>query len=388
MAFVDSEEHSMIRDAVREIATEYDRDYWRRHFETKTVPREYWQELADGGWLGIAIPEEYGGEGYGMQEVAIVLEELTRGGDVGATSTIFVMTPIFGGIGFARHGTAAQKERYLPEIADGEIRFCLGLTEANAGTNTLNMETAAERDGNEFVVSGQKMWTSGAETADHMILAARTSPSSDTGHGITLFVVPEPSDQPEISLTPVEVGVPQFDRQYQVDIDSLRVSGANTLGEIDEGMNVLWDILNTERIAGAAFSVGGGLRAIDLAVEYANNRAVFGQPIGAHQGIQHPLAEAYTGLLCARQMAYKAAWQWDNGEDAGKAANTAKFRASKAATAAADHAIQTHGGNGFTPEHEVYDIWQLMRLTQTVPITNEMVLNYIAEHELGLPRSY
>lgn len=388
MPFIDSDEHRMIRDAVQEIAANYDRDFWREHFENKTVPHEYWQELADGGWLGIAIPEEYGGEGYGMQEVAIVLEELTRGGDVGATSTIFVMTPIFGGIGFTRHGTAEQKERYLPKIAAGEISFCLGLTEANAGTNTLNMDTAAKRDGDEFVISGQKMWTSGAETADHMILAARTADGGDSARGITLFVVPEPADQSAISLTPVDVDVPQFDRQYQVDIEGLRIADTRTLGEIGDGMDVLWDVLNTERIAGGAFAVGGGLRAIDLAVEYATNRVVFEQPIGAHQGIQHPLARAYTGLLCARQMTYKAAWQWDNGEDAGRAANVAKFQASKAATAAADHAIQTHGGNGFTPEYEVYDIWQLMRLTQTVPITNEMILNYIAEHELGLPRSY
>jgi len=380
----------MIREAVRDLAEEYDWEYWREHFETKTVPEGYWQDLADNGWLGVAIPEKYGGSGYGMEEVAIVLEELTRSGDVGATSTIFVMSPIFGGIGFGRQGAKEQTPKYLPKIADGSMRFCLGLTEANAGTNTLNIDTTAKRDGDEFVVSGQKMWTSGARTADRMILAARTSSKEedDPSHGITLFIIPEPADRSEISLTPVEVSVPQFDKQYQVDIEDLRVSDTATLGETDDGMGVLWDILNTERIAGAAFAVGGGLRAIDLAVEYANRRVVFDKPIGTYQGIQHPLAESYTRLLCARQMTYEAARQWDEGKDAGTPANAAKFQASKAATNAADHAIQTHGGNGFTPEYEVYDIWQLMRLTQTAPITNEMVLNYIAEHKLGLPRSY
>jgi acyl-CoA dehydrogenase len=389
MEFATSERERLIRETVREIAADYDRSYWRDHFEAKRFPTEYWQTLADDGWLGTAIPEEYGGEGMGMQEMAVIIEELSRGGDIGATSTVFVLTPVFGGISIARHGTDAQKERYLPAIADGDCRFAMALTEASAGTNTLNMETRAERDGDEFVVSGQKMWTSGAASADELLLVARTSSAGDQkSHGLTIFLVPDPGARDGITLTPLEVEIPEFETQYQVDIDGLRVGADRVLGEVDEGMAVLWDVLNTERIAGAATAVGGGLRAIDLAVEYATDRAVFDQPIGAHQAVQHPLAEAYSELLCARLMTAKAAWEWDAGADAGTSANVAKLRASEAALDAADRAIQTHGGNGFTPEYEVYDIWQLMRLIKTAPVPNELVRNYIAEHALGLPRSY
>jgi acyl-CoA dehydrogenase len=325
-----------------------------------------------------------------MQEVAVIVEELSRGGDLGASSTVFVLTPVFGGISIARHGTDAQRERYLPAIADGDVRFALALTEANAGVNTHAIETSAERDGDEWVIDGQKMWTSGAASADELLLVARTAKSdpADPTHGITVFLVPDPAEQAGVSLTPIDVQIPEFETQYQVDIDGVRVQEDRILGEVHRGMTMLWDVLNTERIAGAATALGGGLRAIDLAVDYASDRVVFDEPIGAYQAIQHPLANAYAELECARLMTARAAWQWDQGEDAGASANIAKLRASEAAVAAADHAIQTHGGNGFTPEYEVFDIWRLLRLVQTAPVPNELVRNYIAEHVLGLPRSY
>ncbi len=388
MDYGETPEQEMIRDAVSNIGADYDRAYWREHIENKEFPEAYWQDLAADGWLGVTIPEEYGGAGMGMVEMSIIIEELSRAGGQGGI--VFVLTPVFGGITIERHGTEAQKDRYLPAIVSGEERFCMGLTEPAAGTNTLNIDTMAERDGDEFEVHGGKTFISGVENADHMLLVARTSEfdRSNPTHGITMFLVPDPAGQDAIDLTPLEVGVPWFETQYQVDIDGLRLSEEHVLGEVDGGLYLLWDTLNTERIAGAASAVGGGLRAIDLAVEYATDRDVFGQPIGAHQGIQHPLADAYAELICAQEVTYKAAWKWDEGEDAGMEANVAKLRASEAATAAADRAIQTHGGNGFTPEYEVYDLWQNMRLTQTVPVSNEMVRNFIAEHHLGLPRSY
>ncbi len=378
----------MIRDAVRDIGEDYDREYWADKIDNKEFPETYWDDLAADGWLGVTIPEEYGGVGMGMQEMTIIIEELSRAGGQGGI--IFTLTPVFGGIGIQRHGTEAQKEHYLPKIADGEMRFCMGLTEAGAGTNTLNIDTRAERDGDEFVVTGQKMFISGVENADAMLLIARTSEfdRSNPTHGVTLFVVPEPTERDGISLTEVETTVPWFEKQYQVDMDGLRVHEDDILGSEDGGLYLLFDTLNTERIAGAASALGGGLRAVDLAVDYANDREVFGQPIGAHQGIQHPLADSYTKLLGARELAYKAAWKWDAGEDAGAEANAAKLRASEAALEAADRAIQTHGGNGFTPEYEVYDIWRNVRLTKTAPVSNEMVKNFIGEHHLGLPRSY
>lgn len=390
MDFAETEEQRHIRDTVSEIAADYDWRYWREHIHGNEFPSDYWEDLANGGWLGVTIPEDYGGAGLGMLEMAIVIEELSRGGGHGQGGIIFVLTPVVGGIGIQRHGTDEQKEQFLPAIADGVIRFCMATTEADAGHNLTNIDTSAEKNGDEFVLQGRKMFISGVENADYMLLVARTSEfnSSNPIHGITLFIVEDPATQDAISLTPLDMEVPWFEVQYQVDIDDLRVHEDQILGEVDGGLYLLWDTLNTERIAGAASALGGGLRAVDLAVEYATDREVFGQPIGAHQAIQHPLADAYADLICAREMTYKAAWKWDEGEDASKEANVAKLRASEAATRAADRAIQTHGGNGFSAEYEVFTIWENARFTQSAPVSNEMVRNFIAEHHLGLPRSY
>jgi acyl-CoA dehydrogenase len=389
MAIGETELHEMIRDSVQDLASDFPREYWRECVENHEFPREYWDALAADGWLGVAIPEEYGGEGLGMLEMAIVIEELSRAGTQGGI--VFVLTPVFGGIGIQRHGTEAQKAEYLPRIADGDVTFCMGLTEAAAGTNTLDIDTMAESVGEgEWAVSGQKMWISGVENADTMLLVSRTAEfdSSDPTGGVTLFLVEDPADRDAIDLTHVEVELPWFEKQYRVDIDGLRVTEEDVLGSVDGGLYLLWDTLNTERIAGAASALGGGFRAVDLAVDYAKERNVFGAPIGSHQAIQHPLAESYAKLTAAREVTYKAATKWDEGEDCGAEANAAKLLTSEFGLEAADRAIQTHGGNGFTPEYEVFDIWRNLRLTKTAPVSNEMVLNYLGEHELGLPRSY
>jgi acyl-CoA dehydrogenase len=324
-----------------------------------------------------------------MLEMSIIIEELSRGGGQGGI--IFVLTPVFGGIGIQRHGSEEQKEEYLPKIADGEMKFCMALTEPEAGTNTLNISTHAKEVGDgTFHVNGQKTFISGVENADSMLLVARTSEfdKSNPTHGVTLFVVDDPAERDGIGLSELDTAVPWFERQYQVTYDDLEVTEDDILGTKDGGLYLLWDTLNTERLAGAASALGGGLRAIDLAVDYAGDRNVFGQPIGAHQAIQHPIAESYAKLMAAREILYKGANKWDDDEECGLEANVAKLLASQAGTEAADRAIQAHGGNGFTHEYEVYDIWQNLRLTQTAPVSNEMVLNYIGEHELGLPRSY
>jgi len=388
MDYAETQEHSMIRESCREIASDYDVHYWREKVDNKEFPEEYWNDLARDGWLGVTIPEEYGGVDMGMLEMTMIIEELSRGGGQGGI--VFVLTPVFGGIGIQRHGNEEQKEKYLTAIASGEMRFCMGLTEANAGVNTLNIETSAEKEGEEWVVDGQKMWISGVENADTMLLVARTSefdPSNPT-NGVSLFLVDDPAERDGIELSALDVAVPWFETQYQVDIDGLRVHEDQMLGPEDGGLYMLWDTLNTERIAGAASSLGGGLRAIDLAVDYATEREVFGQPIGGHQGVQHPLADSYAKLMSARELMYKAAWKWDNDQECGAEANIAKLRTSEAATEAAHNAIQAHGGNGFTREYEVYDIWQNMRLLETVPVPNEMVKNHIGEHVLGMPKSY
>ncbi|WP_255149610.1 acyl-CoA dehydrogenase family protein [Halorarius halobius] len=388
MALGETELHDMIRESVRDIAGDFDREYWREHVDEEEFPTEYWQALADDGWLGVAIPEEYGGEGMGMLEMTIIIEELSRGGGQGGI--VFVLTPVFGGIGITRHGSEQQKQEYLPKIADGDMRFCMALTEPRAGTNTLNIDTRAEETEDGWLVNGEKTFISGVENADTMLLVARTSefdPSNPT-HGVTLFLVDDPAEREAVSLSELDTTVPWFEKQYQVHYDDLHVSESDVLGAVDGGLYLLWDTLNTERIGGAASALGGGLRAVDLAVEYANEREVFGAPISSHQGIQHPIAESYAKLTAAREVTYKAAKKWDEDEDCGMEANAAKLLTSRFGTEAADRAIQAHGGNGFTREYEVYDIWQNLRLTQTAPVSNEMVLNYIGEHELGMERSY
>lgn len=388
MTTLETDIHELIRDSVQDLAADFDPAYWREHVDEKRFPEEYWEALAENGWLGVAIDEEYGGEGMGMHEMAIVIEELARGGGQGGI--IFILTPVFGGISIQRHGTDEQQSTYLPQIVDGDMKFCMGLTEANAGTNTLSIETTASRDGDEFVVHGEKTFISSVETADEMLLVARTSPvdPSNPVHGGTLFLVSDPAERDAISLSTLDTAVPWFEHQYQVNIDGLRVHEDDVLGTVDDGFKLMFDTLNTERIAGAASALGGGLRAVDLAVDYANDRDVFGQPIGSHQSIQHPLAESYAKLLAAREITYSAASKWDAGEDASMETNAAKLLTSEFSTEAASRAIQTHGGNGFTEEYEVYKIWQNSRLTQTVPVSNEMAKNHIAEHHLGLPRSY
>lgn len=388
MVLGETELHDLIRESVRDIGADFDREYWRAHVEDKEFPTEYWRALADDGWLGVAIPEEYGGEGMGMLEMSIIIEELSRAGGQGGI--VFVLTPVFGGIGIARHGNEEQKEEYLPKIASGDKRFCMALTEPQAGTNTLNIDTHAEQTDDGWVVDGEKTFISGVENADTMLLVARSSEfdRSNPTHGVTLFLVDDPAEREGISLSEVETTVPWFEKQYTVHYDGLTLEDDDVLGAVDGGLYLLWDTLNTERIAGAASALGGGLRAVDLAVDYAGEREVFGAPIGSHQALQHPIAESYAKLTATREVMYKAAAKWDENEDCGMEANTAKLLASTFGTEAADTAIQTHGGNGFTPEYEVYDIWQNLRLTQTAPVSNEMILNYIGEHELGMDRSY
>jgi acyl-CoA dehydrogenase len=390
MEFAETAEHSLIRESLRDLADDFGREYWTSHVRNREFPTEYWDTLAENGWLGVAIPKEYGGEGMGMLEMSIVVEELDRAG--GQAGVFFTLVPVFGGVSVLKHGSEGQKEEYLPALADGEEIFSLGMTEPTAGTNTLQMGTTATKDGDEYLIDGTKTFISGVESATTMLLVARTSPydPDDPTHGLTVFLVPEPAERAGIEYSALDTQVPWAEKQYQLNIAGLSIPAEEkyVLGEIDDGMDVLWATLNTERLATAAGCIGGGLRAIDLASEYASDREVFDGPIGAYQSIQHPLADSYSKLRTARLMLYEAAWRYDQGEECAPEANMAKLRASEAATEAANNAVQAHGGNGFTREYEVYDIFQRMRLWQTSPVANEMVKNYIGEHVLGLPRSY
>jgi len=386
----DAEEmHEMIRQTARDIAGQYDREYWRTHQQNNEFPREYWEDLADAGFLGTFVPEEYGGEGLGVQEMLVANEELTRAG--APSGILFLLTPIFGALTLSEHGTEEQKEEYLPRIANGDLRWCMALTEPEAGTNTLKMDTFAERDGDEFVVNGTKQWISGVNHAHGMLLIARTSeydPENPT-HGISMFIVPEPTERDGIELRPIDMALGDgIAKQFVVHFEDLRIHEDWLVGEEDMGSLIWFDTLNPERISTAASTIGNGLRAIDLATEYASEREVWAEPIGAHQGVQHPLAESYAQVMCAREMVYKAARKFDRGEDCAEETNIALLRAGQAAHRAAHHAVQCHGGNGFTHEYEVFGLWVGTRVAQVAPANTQLLRNYIGEHVLGLPRSY
>lgn len=388
MDFEETREMSMIRETCQNICDDYDYEYKRDVIQNKEFPEEIWEDLSDNDLVGAMIEPKYGGAGMGMLEMSVIFEELSRGGNPGGL--LIGLTAIFGGLGIQEHGTEEQKQEYLPKISNGDIQFCMALTEPNAGVNLTQVETFAEEDGGDYVINGEKVFISGADHADGMLLIARTEEydPEDPTHGITLFLVDDPADRDSIEMNPLELDVPWFESQYQIHFNDLRVPEEKILGSRDQGLYQLWDTLNTERISAAAGNVGSGLRAIDLGVDYANQREVFEEPVGAHQGIQHPLAESYAKLLAARNMTYEAAWKFDSDKECGEESNSAKLLSSNAAEEAASNAIQAHGGSGFAPENEVLPLWINSRLTQTVPVPNEMVKNFLAEHSLGLPKSY
>jgi acyl-CoA dehydrogenase len=388
MNFSPNPEEELIRETARSIAANYDDEYWIDNQESDDFPEAFWDELADAGFLGVNIPEEYDGEGMGMYEMSIIIEELAANGVMDA-GMLFILTPIFGAVSVVAHGSDEHKREMLPGIANGDVRFCMALTEPNAGTNTTNIDTYAEPTDDGFVVNGRKHWISGVETADHMLLIARTTPVSDVDSdvdGVTMFVA-DPSD-PSIETRPLDTGIPEPVTQFEVTFNDLHLTESDVLGVQGHGFRQVFDTLNTERIAGAAGGIGVGRCAISRASDYATDRSVFDAPIATHQAIQHPLAEAYSKLEVASLMNRKAAWLYDHSEPCGTEANVAKLRASLASQEACDMAVQTHGGNGFSKANGVIQMWKGSRLNRVAPVTNQMVRNYLAEHVLDMPRSY
>lgn len=388
MDFEETEFERMIRSSVRDITESYDDEYWREMRESGRFPREFWDELAAGGWVGVAIPEEYGGQGLGMEEMVIVMEEVGLAGGWPATLE-FVLTPVFGGETLVAHGSREQKERWLPKIASGEVRWALGVTEPDAGLNTPNIETVARKDGDDYVVSGEKTWISAAADAERITLLARTTPIEHVARptlGMTVFLI-DPAD-PNVTLDPIDTDGYFPDTTYTVYLDDVRVPSAAVVGEVDRGLQQIFDTLNTERMTIAASAVATGEWALEQACDYASKREVFDAPIGSHQALQHPLADAYAELACAKLMNRRAAWQYDNGEPAGSAANIAKLQCADAAWHASEAAMSTFGGMSIAREIGLAAAWSYVRHLRIAPVSEEMIRNYIAEHELGLPRSY
>lgn len=381
-------EESMIRDFVRQVAKKYGRDYWLARAREGSFTEELWRELAEGGYLGMMIPEDYGGGGLGLQQMSVLLEEMSV---QGIPLLLLVVGNVMDATVIARYGSAEMKERYLPGLARGDIRLCFALTEPTAGSNSFRITTSARRDGDSYVLNGQKMFITGVDASDHLLVVARTTSfdeAEDKREGLSLFIVDRRAAG--ITLQPLEMGVLHPETQFAVYFDDVRVPRGDLIGEEGKGHRYLFDALNPERVSAAAVAVGLGRRALDKAVAYARERVVFEKPIGSHQGLAHPLAEAKAHIELAALMTRHAARLSDEGDKAAAAAyaNMAKLAAADAATRACDLAIEVHGGSGFSTDVDLITMWPYVRMLRTVPVSREMILNYIGEHVLGLPRSY
>jgi acyl-CoA dehydrogenase len=381
-----------VRDGVRAVAAKYDHAYWSRCEEEHRFPQEAYDDLAAGGWLGLAVPEEYGGGGQGMLELAIANETLCASGGT-AGSFFYVTTPGFGGMTVTRHGTAEQKQRILPRLATGESQFCLALTEPDAGSNAIEITTAARRDGDDFLIRGQKVWISNVERAEWMVAVTRTIPAGDAKPrtaGFTLFLVDVKEALAAGTLTyqPIPKMGSNILHSSQVFFDDVRVPPENVLGEVDGGFGVLWDVLNPERILAAAGGVGASQAALDVAVDYAKERRVFNRPIGSNQAIQFPLAQIKAKTELGRLMTYKAAWLFDQNKPCGNEANIAKLTGAQVAWEAANQAFQSLGGMAYSKEYPVERMFRDARIGKNIPVAEELVLAHIGTQILGLPKSY
>lgn len=388
MNFELTEEQSMLRDAVAKQAAEFDDDYWAERDSTETFPHEFYKAFADAGWLGIAIPEQYGGSGLGILEASILLEEIAASG-AGMNGCSALHLTIFGLNTIVKHADESVRQEILPRAVDGSLHVCFGITEPNAGTDTTRISTFARRDGEGYRINGRKVWITKAGDSQKMVLIARTS-ARDEGakptDGMSLFLVDIESDAVQLQA------IPKMGRNavssYEVFIDDLWVPLSARIGEEGKGFRYLLDGLNPERILLAHEALGLGRAAIRRAVRYANERVVFDRPIGQNQGVAFPLAEAVTRLDAAALMARQAAWRYDQGMPCGKEANMAKWLCAEAGFQAADQAIQTHGGMGYAREYHVERYFRESRILRLAPVSQEMVMNYVAQHVLGLPRSY
>jgi len=383
MDFQETGEQTMVREAVRKIASGFGRAYYVEKARTGQKVTELWNAVAEAGFVGINLPEAYGGGGMGISEMAVVCEELSA---QGCPLLLLVVSPSICGEIIARFGTGAQKEMWLPGIAGGRRKMAFAITEPDAGSNSHNLSTTATRAGDCYRLRGQKYYISGIDESDQVLVVARSAVDTKGRGRLSLFVVD--TDAPGLEKTPISVEIVGPEKQFTLFFDDVTVPADRLLGAEGEALRPLFMGLNPERITGAAMAIGSGRYALDKACAYANERRVWSVPIGAHQGLSHPLAKAKIELELARLMTQKAAWLYDRGLDAGEAANMAKYAAAEAALACLDQAIQVHGGNGFATEFGLLDMWGATRLARTAPVSREMVLNFVAEHSLGLPRSY
>jgi acyl-CoA dehydrogenase len=383
----DSEHHAEIRQSVRALCAKFPGEYWRALDRGRDYPTQFIEALTQAGFLAALIPEAYGGSGLSMRAAAAIMEEIQASGCNGAAchAQMYTMGTIL------RHGSDAQKQKYLPKIAAGELRLqAFGVTEPSSGTDTLSLRTTAKRDGNDgYVINGQKIWTSRAEHSDLMLLLARTTPKEQAKRrteGLSVFIVDMKEQAIAITIKPIRTMMNHA--TTEVFFENLRVPAENLIGEEGQGFRYILGGMNAERILIAAECIGDAKWFIAQATDYAKAREVFGRPIGQNQGVQFPIARAYAQMRAAELMVHEAAARYDAGGDIGAEANMAKLLAADASWAAADMCVQTHGGFGFAEEYDIERKFRETRLYQVAPISTNLILSYLAEHVLGLPRSY
>ncbi|MEU6604864.1 acyl-CoA dehydrogenase family protein [Streptomyces shenzhenensis] len=383
---VETEEHKALRAAVAALGTRYGRAYLTRTVAEGRHPTELWSDAGRLGYLGVNLPQEYGGGGGGITELSIVLEEL---GAAGCPLLMLVVSPAICGTVIARFGTEEQKRAWLPGIADGTRTMAFGITEPDAGSNSHRVTTTARRDpdSGDWLLTGRKVFISGVDIADAVLIVARTEHASGRLKPC-LFIVPR--DAEGFARRPIDMELSAAEKQFELTLDDVRLPADALVGDADAGLLQLFAGLNPERIMTAAFAIGMGRHALSKAVEYARDRTVWKTPIGAHQAIAHPLAQAHIDLELARLMTQKAAHLYDAGDDigAGEAANMAKYAAGEACVKAVDQAVHTLGGNGLTREFGLASLITAARVARIAPVSREMILNYVSHQTLGLPKSY
>ncbi|MCW2542445.1 MAG: Butyryl-CoA dehydrogenase [Frankiales bacterium] len=388
MDFELSDDQATIRAAVAELAAKFDDKYWMDRDEAHEFPTEFYDTFAKAGWLGLVIPPEYGGHGLGITEASLLLEGVSAsGGGMNAASSIHMS--IFGMHPVIVHGSEELKRRTLPRIVSGDLHVCFGVTEPGAGLDTTRITTFARRDGDHYVVNGRKVWISKALESEKILLLTRTTKIEDVKKktdGMTLFMTD--LDRAHIDIRPIKKMGRNAVSSNELFIDDLRIPVADRVGEEGKGFTYLLDGLNPERMLVASEALGLGRVALDRAVRYGNEREVFGRPIGMNQGLQFPLADSLAHLDAAELVLRKATWLYDRGLPCGREANTAKYLCADAGFTAADRALQTHGGMGYSEEYHVSRYFREARLLRIAPLSQEMVLNYLGSHVLGLPRSY
>lgn len=381
-----TEDQEAIRDAVAAVCAQFTPEYWRKCDETGNWPEEFTKAMAEGGWLGIAMPEEVGGSGLGLMEASIMMQTVARSG-AGFTGCSSIHLNIFGAKPIEKFGTKEQKQEFLPKIISGEQKMCFGVTEPNSGLDTSSLQTRAERTNSGYVINGRKIWTTGAQRADKIILIARTTPQEKVAKpymGLSLFYM----DMKGVDAKPI----PKMGRKAvecnMLYFDNVEIPKESLIGEEGQGFKYLLQGLNPERVLFAVESIGLGFAALERASTYAKERVVFGRPIGQNQGVAHPLAKSWAELSAAELLAYKAAKLYDEGKECGAEANAAKYLGAEAGFTACESAVLAHGGMGYAKEYDVERYMREAMIARIAPVSREMILNFISERVLGLPKSY